>query len=86
MRPSSVRGIGARPEWPGDPVAHVVAQVQPRAVELEHVDDAQRVLVVAKAGAEALAQAVVEDVLADVPERRVAEVVAQPDRLRRGPR
>ena len=65
----------------GDPVAHVVAEVQARAVELEDVDDAQRVLVVAKAAAEALAQAVVEHVLADVAEGRVAEVVAQPDRL-----
>ena len=35
----------------------------------------------AKAAAEALAQAGVEDRLADVPERRVAEVVAEPDRL-----
>jgi hypothetical protein len=32
-----------------DPVADVVAQVQARAVALEHVDDAQRVLVVAEA-------------------------------------
>ncbi len=34
-----------------------------------------------KCAAEALAQAAVEHVLADVPERRVAEVVAEPDRL-----
>ena len=56
------------------------------AVALEHVDDAQRVLVVAEAAAEALAQAGVEHGLADVAERRVAEVVAQADRLGRGPR
>ena len=76
-----MRGSGARPGVAGDPVAHVLAQVQARAVELEHVDDAQRVLVVAEPAAEALAQAVVEHVLADVAERRVAEVVAQPDGL-----
>ena len=34
-----------------------------------------------KVAAEALAQAAVEHVLADVPERRMAEVVAEPDRL-----
>ena len=64
-----------------DPVAHVLGQVQAPAVELEHVDDPQRVLVMAEAAVEALAQAVVEHVLADVPERRVAEIVAEPDRL-----
>ena len=48
---------------------------------LEHVDDPQRVLVVAEAAAEALAPAAVEHVLADVPERRVADVVPEPDRL-----
>jgi hypothetical protein len=47
----------------------------------EHVDDAQRVLVVAEAAAEALARAAVQHVLADVAEGRVAEVVAEPDRL-----
>ena len=57
-----------------DPVAHRLGEVQP----LEHVDHAQRVLVVAEAAAEALARAGVEHVLADVPERRVPDVVAQP--------
>ena len=51
------------------------------AVALERVDDAQRVLVVEERRAEALAQAAVQRLLADVPERRVAEVVAEPDRL-----
>ena len=46
------------------------------------LDDAQRVLVVAEAAAEALASRAVEHLLADVPERRVPEVVAEPDRLR----
>ena len=45
-------------------------------------DDPQRVLVVAEAAAEALAAGAVEHVLADVPERRVPDVVAEPDRLR----
>ena len=69
-----------------DPVAHRLGQVEPAAVALQRVDDAQRVLVVAKAGAEALAQAVVQRVLADVAERRVAEVVTEADRLGAGPR
>ena len=60
-----------------DAVAHRRREVE----VLEHVDHAQRVLVVAEAAAEALAARTVEDVLADVPERRVAEVVAEPDRL-----
>ena len=65
-----------------DAVAHRLGQVQAAPVALEHVDDAQRVLVVAEAvAAEALAQAAVERLLADVPERRVTEVVAEPDRL-----
>ena len=64
-----------------DAVADVIAQVQPLAVELEHVDDAQRVLVVAKAAVEVLAQAVVEHVLADVAEGRMAEIVPKPDGL-----
>ena len=38
-------------------------------------------LVVVELAAEALFQALVEGVLADVPERRVAEVVTEPDRL-----
>ena len=61
-----------------DAVAHRRREVE----VLEHVDHAQGVLVVAEAAAEALAPRAVEDVLADVPERRVAEVVPQPDRLR----
>ena len=65
-----------------DPVADRLGEVE----VLEHVDDAQRMLVVAEAAAEALARAAVQHVLADVAERRVPEVVAEPDRLRRGPR
>ena len=64
-----------------DPVAHLLGQVQPRAVALEMLDDPQRVLVVAKVASEARFQAAVEHLLADVPERRVPEVVAEADRL-----
>ena len=64
-----------------DAVADVLAQVQARPIALEHLHDPQRVLVVAKPAAEALAQALVEHRLADVPERRVPEVVAEPDGL-----
>ncbi len=65
----------------GDPVAHLLGEVQPGPVPLQDVDDAQRVLVVTKGAVEALAQAAVEHLLADVPERRMPEVVAEPDRL-----
>ena len=71
------RGLPRPARVAQDPVAHRVGEVE----ALEHVDDPQRVLVVAEAAAEALARAAVEHVLADVAERRVAEVVAEPDRL-----
>ena len=64
-----------------DAVAHRLGQVQALAVALERVDDPQRMLVMLERQAEPLGQAAVEHVLADVPERRVAEVVAEPDRL-----
>ncbi len=81
MRPSSVLGVGSATGVTGDAVSHLLGQVQSRAVALELVDDAQRVLVVAKAPTEALTQAAVEHLLADVPERRMPEVVAESDRL-----
>jgi hypothetical protein len=65
-----------------DAVADRLVQVQPRALALEDLDDPQRMLVVAEARPEALPQACVEHVLPDVPEGRVAEVVAERDRLR----
>src|SRR4051794_10636889 len=43
--------------------------------------DAQRMLVVAETACTALAQQLVERVLARMPERRMTEVVTQPDRL-----
>ena len=65
----------------GDPVADLLGEVQPGAVALQGLDDPQRVLVVAEAHPEALPQAVVEHLLADVAEGRVTEVVPEPDRL-----
>ena len=64
-----------------DAVAHLPRQVEAAAVALEALDDAQRVLVVTKAAAAALAHHLVERLLAGVAERRVPEVVAEPDRL-----
>ena len=57
-----------------DPVADLVGEVQfPR--------DPERLLVVQEVAAEALAQGLVERLLACVPERRVTGVVPEPDRL-----
>src|SRR5207253_11227934 len=64
-----------------DPVADLPGEVEPAPVALELLDDAQRVLVVAEAEAVALAQQLVQRLLARVAERRMAEVVAEPDRL-----
>ena len=76
MRPSRV-ARRLRAGVVQDPVAHLLGEVDP----LDLVDHAQRVLVVAERVPPALAHAGVEHLLADVPERRVAEVVAEPDRL-----
>ncbi len=81
MRPSSDSGRD-RARVIEDAVAHLVREVEPAAVALEHVDDAQRVLVVAEAAVEALTQRGVEGRLAGVPEGRVAEIVAEADGLR----
>ena len=69
------------PVWLRMPSRTCSVRLRPRAVALEHVDDPQRVLVVLEAAAAALAQRRVERLLADVAEGRVAEVVAEPDRL-----
>ena len=71
----------ARPGVVEDAVAHLFGEVEPPAVALQHVDHPQRVDVVLEPPAAALAQRRVEGLLAGVPERRVAEVVAEPDRL-----
>ena len=70
-----------RPGVIEDPVANRLGQVEPVAVALELVDDAQRVPVVLKAVGTVVAQRLVERLLADVAERRVAEVVPEADRL-----
>ena len=64
-----------------DPVADLLGQVQPSPVALEHVDHPQRVEVVLETPRRRARAAPVERLLADVAERRVAEVVPEPDRL-----
>ena len=64
-----------------DAVAHLLGQVEAATVALQHLDHPQRVLVVLEAAVTALAQRRVERLLAGVAEGRVAEVVAEPDRL-----
>ncbi len=66
-----------RPGVVHDPVADLPGEVQPAAAVLEHLDDAEGLLGVLEPAAERLRQ----DTLADVAERRVAEVVAERDRL-----
>ena len=73
IRPSRLSGscvAGVRE----DAVSHLVGQVHP-------LGDPQRLLVVAEVAAEALRERGVERLLACVPERRVARVVAEADRL-----
>ena len=60
-----------------DAVAHFPGQVQALPIVLEHVDDAQALLVVIEPAGDEL----VEHALARMPERRVAEIVAKRDRL-----
>ena len=61
----------------GDAVAHFPREIQAAAVVLEHVHDAQALLVVVEPARHEL----VEHALAGVAERRVPEVVAERDRL-----
>ena len=78
--PSSVSGSFG-PVWLRIPSRTSCGQIEAAAVALEHVDDPERVLVVAEAPVEPLAQRLVERLFARVAERRVPEVVAEPDRL-----
>ncbi len=71
----------ARPGVVEDPVARLPGEVQTTTVPLEHLDDPQRVLVVAEPAAEARLEHRVEGVLARVAERRVPEIMAKSDRL-----
>src|SRR4029079_8274937 len=64
-----------------DPVAHLPGEVEAATVALELLDDAKRVLVVPESVPAAFADDLVERLLARVPERRMAEVVAEADRL-----
>ena len=75
------RRLGGTARMAEDPVADRLGEVEALPVALEHVDDAKRVLVVLEAKSEPLSQAVVERLLADVSERRVPEIVTEPDRL-----
>ncbi len=65
-----------------DAVAHLPRQVEAAAAALEPLDDAERMLVVAEPAEAALAQQLVERLLPGMPERRVADVMADGDRLR----
>src|SRR3954463_2994730 len=64
-----------------DPVAHLPGGVEPLSVAPEPLDRPQGMVVVPEALAVALTHAVVEHLLAHVPERRVPEVVTEPDGL-----
>ena len=64
-----------------DPVAHLPGEVEPAAVALERSTTRSECSLWRKPPAAALAQQLVERLLARVAERRVAEVVAEPDRL-----
>ena len=64
-----------------NPVAHLGGQVQAAPVPLQDLDHSQRVLVVVETAAEALVNGLIERLLARMTERRVAEVVPEPDRL-----
>ena len=70
----------ARPGVVEDAVADFLGQVEPAAVALDHVDDAQRVLVVPKPEAEALFQLAVR-ASSPVCPNGVCRGRAQPDRL-----
>src|SRR4026207_973403 len=76
-RPLRPRAPPGRWRVPCDAVAHLPRQVEALAVVLQHVDDAQALLVVIEpAGNE-----IVQHPLAGVAERRVAEIVSERDRL-----
>jgi hypothetical protein len=70
-----------RPRVVEDPVAHRLRKVEPPPVALQYVHHPKGLTVVPEAPSGALAERRIQGLLANVPERRVAEVVAQPDRL-----
>src|ERR1035441_3057360 len=75
------RRLRGAPGVADDPVAHRHRQIQAQPLALQRVDDAQRVLVVAEGRSEALPQAAINTVLADVTEWWMAEIVTEADRL-----
>ena len=79
--PSSVAGFSG-PVWRRMPSRTCSVRFRPGPVPplLDHLDDAQRVLVVAEAAA-VPRQRLVQHLLADVPEGRMPEVVTQAHRL-----
>src|SRR4051794_16165708 len=62
-------------------VTHLQGEVEPASFALETFDDAEGMLVVAETTRPTFAQQLIERVLACMPERRMAEVVAEADRL-----
>src|SRR5439155_2369735 len=70
-----------RPRVVEDPVPNLGRQIEPSTVAPEHVDDAQRMLVVTEAAAESLRERRVERLLPRMSEGRMPEIVAAGDRL-----
>jgi hypothetical protein len=64
-----------------NPVANRLGEVEPPPVALQHVHQPQRLAVVAKAPPRMLAKRRVKRLLADVPERRMAQIMTQADGL-----
>jgi hypothetical protein len=72
----------AAPRVVEDAVPHLRREVEPAAVPFQDLDDAEGLLVVTEAVAEAFLQNAVECLLAGVTEWRMPEVVSERDRLR----
>ena len=80
IAPSSVAGAGALPEWQRMPSRTCSVRFSP----LHRARASRRRAAIAPSDgtpAEALAQAAIQHVLADVTERRMAEIVTEADRL-----
>ena len=79
--PSSVAGSWARPEWLTMPSRTGIVRFRPCPSRSSVSTTRSECSWCRNEDAEPLGQAAVERVLADVAERRVAEVVPEPDRL-----
>ena len=75
------RGRLARASVVQDPVPGLHGQVEAAAVALQHLHDAEGLLVMSKPAAETLVERLVERLFTGVPERRMAKVVPERDRL-----